>query len=347
MPRLDRPTADGIIEEALDTVLEASILGSFTRIGPAVRSRTDDWEPVDTDLTGQTVVLTGGSSGLGRETARRLVDLGATVHLTSRDRDRADEVADDINRRDPAGQAEGAQLDTADFDSIVALADRLADVGSVGPSGRVDVLIHNAGALTDDYRKAPLGTELTLASHLVGPYALTRLLRPRLSSGARVLWMSSGGMYTQGLDVSKLEMSADEYRGAVAYARAKRAQVELVAHLAPSWSPEVVMHAMHPGWVDTDGVAQGLPGFGKIMGPLLRDVEAGADTMVWLAAGGADQMDDRVEPGRFWLDRRPRSTVYLPGTATTAVERQRLVDWLEARIEPVTTGRAIEHPTGS
>ena len=66
-------------------------------------------------------------------------------------------------------------------------------------------------------------------------------------------------MYTQGLDVDALQMGEDEYRGAVAYARAKRGQVELVTHLGPRWAPDIVLHAMHPGWVDTDGVARAFP----------------------------------------------------------------------------------------
>ena len=61
---------------------------------------------------------------------------------------------------------------------------------------------------------------------------------------------------------------------------------ELVTHLGPRWAPDVLMHAMHPGWVDTPGVESGLPLFGKITGPILRTPEEGADTLVWLAASG-------------------------------------------------------------
>jgi hypothetical protein len=98
-----------------------------------------------------------------------------------------------------------------------------------------------------------------------------------------------------------------------------------VAYLGPRWAPEVIMHSMHPGWVDTAGVDSGLPGFGKVMGPLLRSAEQGADTMIWLAATGAGD----AAPGQFWLDRRPRRTVYLPGSGTTDAERCRLVEWLD------------------
>ncbi len=306
--------------QIVDTVLEATIVGSFTKIGPAVRSRLDDWEPVTTDLSGSVIVVTGGSAGIGRETAAQLVGLGADVWITSRALDRAEEAANEINRSNPQGEAIGAEVDTGDFDSVNQLADRI-----IAETPAVDVLIHNAGALSDTYETSPSGIEATLASHLVGPYLLTKRLKPHLSSGGRVLWMSSGGMYTQGLDVDELEMSESNYKGTTAYARAKRAQVELVSHLGRAWAPDVRMQAMHPGWVATSGVSDALPGFNKVVGPLLRDASQGADTMVWLAAGGADD----AAPGQFWLDRRPRATSYLPGTNTTEAERQRLVDWLD------------------
>ncbi len=309
-----------------DAVLEATILGSFTRIGPAARSRLENWEEIDVDMTGQFVVVTGSSSGIGKEVARELVDLGADVVVTSRSLDRAEEAATEIEQTSSGdGSAQGAALNTAEFESIADFVQLLS-----GETREIDVLIHNAGALSDSYRTNDRGTELTVASHLIGPYALTAQLREQLSYGAKVLWMSSGGMYTQGLDVDKLEMAEDEYRGAVAYARAKRAQVEMVQYLGPQWAPEIEMHSMHPGWVDTGGVSDGIPLFGKIMGPLLRSVELGADTMVWLATGGAEGR----RPGQFWLDRDTRGTVYLPGTSTDDQERKRLVEWLDLRTLP-------------
>jgi hypothetical protein len=78
---------------------------------------------------------------------------------------------------------------------------------------------------------------------------------------------------------------------------------------------------MHPGWVDTPGISASLPGFHAVMGPVLRDVEAGADTVVWLAA---------TEPppagGRFWHDRAARPMHYLPHTRETPADRQALLD---------------------
>jgi NAD(P)-dependent dehydrogenase (short-subunit alcohol dehydrogenase family) len=80
---------------------------------------------------------------------------------------------------------------------------------------RVDVLVHNAGALTSDRRTAPGGLEATVASQVVGPFLLTTLLLPLLreSESPRVLTMSSGGMYSESLTVTRLQMGADDYKG--------------------------------------------------------------------------------------------------------------------------------------
>ena len=99
--------------------------------------------------------------------------------------------------------------------------------------------------------------------------------------------VSSGGMYTQPFDLDRLEMTPEAYRGTTAYARAKRAQVVLSHEWARRWGADgVASYASHPGWVDTPGLASGLPTFAKL-GPLLRTPGEGADTVVWLAAGGA------------------------------------------------------------
>ncbi len=310
--------------DAADALLELSIIGSFTKIGFGVRSRLADWDEAEVDLAGQTAIVTGSTSGIGHATAAGLLALGADVVVTSRSAERASDAADELNQTSSRGTARGFSLDTASFTSIHDFVDSLA---TFAPS--VDMVVHNAGALTNEYKTDDRGMELTLSSHLVGPYLLTKLLEPRLTPGARVIYMSSGGMYTQGLHTDQIEMSSRSYKGAVAYARAKRGQVEMVTQLGPQLAPAILMHSMHPGWVDTPGVDAGLPGFGKVMGPLLRTAEQGADTMVWLASTGGNG----AEPGQFWLDREPRRTAYVPGTGATTAERKRLIRWLNDQIE--------------
>ena len=305
-----------------DGILETSIVGSFTTAGYRARSALFNFDKSLPDLSGQIALVTGGTSGIGRSVAEGLLELGAKVIVTSRSQERASQAATELTNAASAGSAIGMALDTGSFESILAL---VAKVKAETP--HLDMCLNNAGALSDTYATDDQGLELTLSTHLVGPYLLTKQLKGHMVDGGRIVWMSSGGMYTQGLDVDTIEMKPGNYKGAVAYAKAKRGQVEMVAYLGPQWAPGISMHAMHPGWVDTPGVDAALPGFGKVMGPALRTAEEGADTMIWLAAVGAPG----EKAGQFWLDRRPRRTAYIPGTGTDDAERQRLIEWLDSK----------------
>ncbi len=154
---------------------------------------------------------------------------------------------------------------------------------------------------------------------MLGPHLLTRLLRERLiaSAPARVIFVSSGGMYTRRLEIDDLQSRKGTFDGRVAYARSKRAEVVL----AERWAEElagtgVVVHAMHPGWADTPGIQTSIPTFRRVMRPLLRSPEQGADTIVWLAAAP----EPGTVTGRFWSDRHERST-HVPLARTRETRR--------------------------
>ena len=155
---------------------------------------------------------------------------------------------------------------------------------------RLDVLIHNAGAIHPEFRTDAAGTELTIVGQVVAPFLLTRMLMPALLAAApsRVITVSSGGMYTQRLDPATLQLPASRYRGVTAYARAKRAQVALSREWARRLAGTgVAFHAMHPGWADTPGVAAALPGFCRSPGRSCSHPSQGADTIAWLATAPA------------------------------------------------------------
>lgn len=318
----------GVVANLVDKIVETPIVPSFTRVGYDVRKRLESWTSLDGyDLEGKVVVVTGATSGLGRAAATQLARCGATLILVGRSEQRNTKVVDEIVAETGNRSISEVAADMGDYDQVRALAARvLAD------HDRLDVLIHNAGALSVERSEVADGTEATVASQVVGPFLLTSLLLDRLSASGsgRVITMSSGGMYAAALSVDKLEMAPADYNGTEQYARAKRAQATLNEMWARRFPDlDIVFHAVHPGWADTPGVDAALPTFAAIMGPLLRTPEQGADTLVWLAA----DPNPLTSSGVFWHDRRPRSIHKLPTTRRTDTpeRRERLWRWVTER----------------
>jgi NAD(P)-dependent dehydrogenase (short-subunit alcohol dehydrogenase family) len=166
---------------------------------------------------------------------------------------------------------------------------------------RLDAVIDNAGAMFPTRRVTEDGLEATLATMVVGPFALVAGLLPILDAtpGARVISVTSGGQYAQGLDLDDLQSSDGVYDGTRAYARAKRAQVSLIREWARCFrDADIQFHSMHPGWARTPGLVEALPLFARLMGPLLRTPAEGIDTLVWLATTTADEADwPTLRPG--------------------------------------------------
>ncbi len=314
------------LTDLADSALETTIVPSFSRIGPAVRSRLDHWTSLDQyRMDGRVVVITGGTSGLGLAATGAWLRMGATVEIVARNPEKTAATVDRLRAEIPGAHVDAAIADTADLGAVGAAAAEIA-----ARHERIDVLVHNAGALDPEPTFTPSGIEQTIASQVVGPFLLSaRLFDPLIRSApGRILWVSSGGMYAEPLSVDALTIPHDGYRGSVAYARAKRAQVTLAQLMAARADPaRLVVHAMHPGWALTPGVERSLPAFRRVMGPLLRTPAEGADTLVWLAA---DDGEPRTTSGRFWLDRRERSLHKRRSTraSDTPAERARLWEWV-------------------
>jgi len=220
----------------------------------------------------------------------------------------------------------------------VVVAD-LSNLESVATAGArlgarpIDVLIHNAGLLPSERVETADGLELTLRTHVAGPFLLTKKLRPALRAAdgrARVIRVSSGGMYARRLNLDDPQWRHRPYDGVVAYAETKRAQVVLAELWAELLRVDgVTVNSMHPGWADTPGVASSIPRFHAITRAFLRTPAQGADTMVWLAASDAAAH----VTGRFLFDRMPRLTHRLPATRETGAERKALWELCETLVE--------------
>ncbi len=283
--------------------------------------RSAHLRPVVDRLDGKTVVLTGATSGIGHAAALWLARLGARLVLVGRDAGKlADTKADivaDCGNIDLAVQ----RADLSLIGETRALARRLLQT-----EARIDVLVNNAGALFPRRELSGEGLERSFALNLLSPYVLTEALLPGLAPGGRIINVSSGGMYLQPLLVDDLNYTQGRYSGSRAYARAKRGLVALSLDWAERLRPRgIAVHAMHPGWVDTPGVAAALPAFHRAMRPFLRTPEYGADTIVWLAAAA----EAAACSGNFWLDRQPHLTDILPGTTVHRKTRLRLRQVLE------------------
>ncbi len=276
----------------LDRFLDQSLLG-YTSLGYR-------WRPhpkIDANLSGRTAVVTGATSGLGKHTATELARLGATVHLVGRDRLKTQRVADGISEQTGNPRVEVQVADLSVMSEVRALASRL--------EAPIHILVNNAGLLLPTRSETPEGIETTFATNLLGHFLLTNLLVPKLAESARVINVSSGGMYAERLSVDDLQSARGAYDGAKVYARTKRGQVVLTELWAGALAARgIVVHAMHPGWADTPGVSTSLPRFYKLTKPLLRSPAQGADTIVWLCA--ADEAGQST--GKFWHDRIQRPT---------------------------------------
>jgi dehydrogenase/reductase SDR family member 12 len=307
-----------MISSVLDTALDLSVIGGYTKVGHRIRSR--GFSPLPR-MEGKVVLITGATSGLGLAAADGFAGLGATVWLAVRDRQRGQHARARI-----CEFCYGADVlvDVCDLSELHSVRRFARDFAAEVP--RLDVLVNNAGVLTQRRELSNDGIELTLATNVVGPFLLTNLLTPLLerSEPGRIINVSSGGMYTQKLQVDDLQSEHGDFDGPTVYARTKRAEVVLTELLARRVAHRgVVAHAMHPGWADTPGIKTSLPRFYKLTRPLLRTPAQGADTIVWLGAA----TEPAAESGGFWHDRRRRPTHLLPGTRETEADRNRL--WAE------------------
>jgi NAD(P)-dependent dehydrogenase (short-subunit alcohol dehydrogenase family) len=199
---------------------------------------TSPWTPSRLgDLTGKRVVVTGATNGVGLGTSRALARAGAHVILAVRNTELGERRAAEMG-----GSTTVAKLDLADLSSVRAFPDLI--------DGHVDILINNAGTLTDRRTDTVDGFEMTLGTNLLGPFALTNLLLPRVRS--QVIIVGSDAHRHTTLHLDDLHLRRQKWTRLRAYGQSKLAVMlwglELDRRLRAAGSP-IVTHLTHPGWV--------------------------------------------------------------------------------------------------
>ncbi len=253
-------------------------------------------------MAGRTVLVTGGSGGIGRATALGLAAMGADLAITGRDRGRTEDAAREIRA------AAGGQVDVFVADlSCQAQVRRLA--GEVLQSlSRIDGLVNNAGGYWHTRHVTADGLERTFAVNHLAPFLLTNLLLDRLtdSAPARVVTVSSNVQAIGRIDFEDLQ-GERSYSGARAYNQSKLANVLFTYELARRLQGTLVTaNALHPGVVRTSfgaedpGGAQGL--FTPFMRPFLKAPGRGAATSIHLASAP----DLEQVTGRYFASSKPR-----------------------------------------
>jgi NAD(P)-dependent dehydrogenase (short-subunit alcohol dehydrogenase family) len=255
------------------------------------------------DLKGKTAIVTGGSSGLGVETARALAAAGARVILPVRSPDKGAEVVTDIQLSTASRIVETAAMDLADWDSVRAFAD-----GFVKSGLPLDILINNAGIMATPERRIMGKFESQFGTNHLGHMLLTCHLQPAFHSGTRVVALSSIGHRRSPIKFDDPNFDSTPYDKWEAYGQSKTANslfaVELNRRLAPKG---ILAYAVHPGGIMTNLQRDMSADEIKAMGWLDKDGKpdarfktpaGGASTAVWaatsplLAEGGGVYCED-------------------------------------------------------
>lgn len=315
----------GNIPRRLATGAALLTLGGFAVKRFGVDGNMDVTNPPPGSMKGRTVVITGGNTGLGRESAIRLAEAGATVVITARTDAKGEEALGAIRKASGSSDVHYLQLDLADLQSVKKFAEAYQQQPY---GGKVDVLMNNAGVMAIPERmETKDGFEEQFGVNHLGHFALVGLLMPLLRKAtdfARVINVSSTAHLGATRELLEGDLMApSRYTQWGAYCQSKLANVLFAKELDRRFKAaglKATAVSCHPGGVDTDLarwliVAEDNPAEAKrlreenviaknLTAFLTRDVHLGANTQIYLAAGSDGGLDksggqyfDNMAPG--------------------------------------------------
>jgi len=261
------------------------------------------------DLAGTQVLVTGGTTGIGKETARALLAAGASVVVTARSDDKGADAVAALRAAVPGADVAYEVLELGSLDSVRAFTDRF-----LAAHDRLDLLIANAGVMAMPYGHTDDGFEMHLGTNHLGHFVLIGRLMPLLvaSAPARVVILSSGGHMASDIRWDDPNWDSTEYSKMEAYGQSKTANILHAVELERRYGRlGVHAYAVHPGMVRTDlgrhftkadvedlmarAKASESGGGGGL--PPMVEVEVGAATSVWAAVAAGD-----ADGGRYCAD---------------------------------------------
>lgn len=259
------------------------------------------------DLSGQVILITGGTTGLGKESARALGAAGATVIITARTEEKGRIAVEQLTDSVPEGDFSFGVVELGSLTSVRAFTDRFMVEHS-----RLDVLLANAGIMAVPFGRTEEGFELQFGTNHLGHFVLINRLMPLLLSSApsRIVNLSSAGHFASGIRWDDPNFETTEYSKMEAYGQSKTANILFTTELERRYGDRGVhAWAVHPGMVMTE-LARSFTkdDFGDLAArakksgmkmPTLVNVDVGASTQVWACAS-----DEALErPGSYLADR--------------------------------------------
>ncbi len=246
------------------------------------------------DLSGKTVFITGGNSGLGKESARAMAAHGAHVIIAGRDQAKLIAAADEIAAGMPGAQIDTIICDLASLDSLRACTAQAHE-----RFAKIDLLINNAGVMACPFSHTANGFELQFGTNHLGHFVLTKGLMPLIERGEnpRIVNLSSRGHFIADVDLDDPNFKHRDYNEWVSYGQAKTANVLFTVGLEQRFAARGIHSlAVHPGGIQTnlsrhlddqqeqalmDRVMNSDPGFEW------KTEAQGAATQVWAATSPA------------------------------------------------------------
>ncbi len=251
-------------------------------------------------MEGKTVIFTGGTSGLGVEAVKKLLESGAEVALVYRDETKLERLLESAKAAGYSGKLHPFK---ADMDDLQGLADTCLKISE--SFDKIDLLVNNAAIWSFGFERSANGIETTLQVNVLAPVLMIQLLRTKLSMSASPLVINTASGLHQGtINFDELEFSKS-FSGFKAYRQSKLAIILLTRLYAKTFAKDGIRFcSQHPGLVNTELVRQG-GGFAKLFFRLFgMSPEKGAQTLLHLC----NALPEEIENGAYYLKSRPAKT---------------------------------------